>query len=122
MTLFAHVGEIKNETGDAPDWHTNPLQLSVHYVMQLVLNNIEFHHGIGTEHGGTKGKTRVVGTSSLSAPNFSFGDHFGAFTRTAQTRQFKGLRVFLGTVRRPRDRFNQLIGGRAAAPAARGLI
>lgn len=84
--------------GRTHKWHTNPLQLSVHYVMQLVFNNIEFHHGIGTEHGGTKCESGVVGASSLSAPSLSFGDHFSTFTGTAQARQFKGLRVLLGTV------------------------
>ena len=49
----------------------HPLELRPHDVVQLVLDDVELHHGVGSEsHGGPEGEARVVGTPVLSSSTF----------------------------------------------------
>lgn len=62
--------------------------------MQLVFDDAEFHHGVGTEHGRAEREARIVGAAVLAAE--LLGHHLGPHAGAAQLRQLFRLGVGAG--------------------------
>jgi len=61
---------------------TNPFELVVHNIVQLILDDVEFHHRIRAENRWTEGKAGIISTS-VFAPVFLSND-FGADALASQ--------------------------------------
>lgn len=71
-----------------------PPELVIHYVLQLVANDVKLHHRVGAEYGSSKGQARVVGALLLS-PVLSLGDDFHPLAGASELRQLSCLGIVL---------------------------